>query len=259
MMNAPVIAGIQFQADQIMQMSIFLVPMLLFAFYKVISRCHRHKIKKLKIEKGIVSIRRNVRGGSVWIRSIYTGTGMLLASGAIAWSMASQGGLGSNTQPFILICLPFGCVGIGYLIRGILKRKSYLRKLALSNGMPFEVIYPPQKQWILPLAIALPLLVTVGISPLYFFYSGHQFDLDTMLPRFVLASGILGGILFIYSMLICIVVSKNKANAVSVIDNAIPTASEPNPVSVIDNTIPTASEPNPEPNENTDWIPISAE
>jgi hypothetical protein len=242
MMNAPVIAGIEFRSGEIMQLALFLVPILLFAIYKLVSRCQRHKIKKLKIEKGIVAGRSKHRGGSVWIRSIYTGTGLLLASGAIMWCVILQGGLESNLQMFVMLCLPFGCVGIGYLIRGILKRKSYMRKFALGNGIPFEVICPPQKQWILPLAIALPLLVTTGLSPLYFDYSADQF-LDTMFFKLLLVSGILGGILFIYSMLIRVIINKNKANAVSVIDN----------------TIPTASEPNPEPNEDTNSLSISAE
>jgi hypothetical protein len=244
MMNAPVIAGIQFQSYEIMQMSLFLVPILLFAIYKIISRCQRHKIKKLKIEKGIVAGQSKHRGGPVWIRSIYTGTGMLLASGTLTWHMIRfQGGLGNSFQMFFLICLPLGCVGIGYLIRGILKRKSYMRKFALGNAIPFEVIYPPQKQWILPLAIGLPLLVIVGLSPVYFNHFVIRFDLDMKLPKLVVVSGILGGILFIYSLLICIVASKNKANAISVIHY----------------TIPTASEPNPEPYQDTDSFSITAE
>jgi hypothetical protein len=247
-MNAPVIAAIQFRSDQIMQLAIFLVPMLLFAIYKIISRCQRHKIKKLKIEKGIVSGRSKHHGGSVWIRSIYTGAGMLLASGTITWYMIRfQGGLEDNFEPFLILCLPFGCVGIGYLIRGILKRKSYMRKFALGNGIPFEVICPPQKQWILPLAIALPLLITVGLSPVYIYNHSNRFNLDMMLPKLVLVSGILGSILFIYSVLICIVARKNKANAVSVIENTIPTPSEPIPESY------------PEPYEDTDSFSITAE
>ena len=133
----PVVAEVQFESYEIMNLALILIPTFLFAAYKLVSRCLRHRVKKLKIEKGIVSARSKSHGGAKWVRSIYTAIPLLLASGAFGWYLLKfQNGL-DNPSPLILFgLLPF-CAGIAYLIRGILKRKSYLRKLAPNNGVPF--------------------------------------------------------------------------------------------------------------------------
>jgi len=221
MLPIPVVAEIQFRSYEISQLALILVPTFLFAVYKLISRCLRHRIKKLKIQKGIVSTRGKNHGGAKWIRSIYTAVGLLLASGAFGWYLIKfQNGL-NNPSPLIFFgLLPF-CAGIAYLIRGILKRKSYLKKLALNNGMPFEVICPPQKQWILPIALGLSLLIYTGvIIALYIIMgpSGNRIVDLSMIVAFIL-----GGMFFLYGLLMCIVVSRNKAKTIAVDTEVAPT------------------------------------
>jgi len=224
MLPTPVIAGIQFRSYEIMNLALILIPTFLFAVYKLISRCLRHRVKKLKIEKGIVSVRSKNHGGAKWVRSIYTAVGLLLASGAFGWYVVKvQGGFGSNSGPFLLFVLPPACTGIAYLIRGILKRKSYLRKLALNNGVPFEVIYPPQKHWVLPMALGLPLLIFTGVMfTLCTIYGGGSTELGIVL----MVTGILGGMFSLYGLLMCIVVSRNKAKAIAVVAEVAPTNHE---------------------------------
>ncbi len=220
MLPIPVIAEIQFESYEISQLAIILIPTFLFAVYKLVSRCLRHRVKKLKIEKGIVSTRSKNHGGAKWVRSIYTAIPLLLASGAFGWYLLKfQNGL-NNPSPLILFgVLPF-CAGLAYLIRGILKRKSYLRKLALNNGMPFEVICPPQKQWVLPMAMGLPLLIYAGVVfALCIASNGGGVKLGIS----IIVAGILGGMFFLYGLLMCIVVSKNKAKAIAVDGKAAPT------------------------------------
>ena len=224
MLPIPVIAEIQFRSYEIMNLALILIPTFLFAAYKLVSRCLRHRVEKLKIEKGIVSSRSKNHGGAKWIRSIYTAIPLLLASGAFGWYLLKfQNGL-DNPSPLILFgLLPF-CAGIAYLIRGILKRKSYLRKLALNNGMPFEVICPPQKQWILPIALGLSLLIYTGvIIALYIIMgpSGNRIVDLSMIVAFIL-----GGMFFLYGLLMCIVVSRNKAKAITVDTEVAPTSHE---------------------------------
>jgi hypothetical protein len=130
----------------------------------------------------------------------------------------------SNFGPLFLFgVLPF-CAGIAYLIRGILKRKSYLRKLALNNGIPFEVICPPQQQWILPIALGLSLLIYTGvIIALYIIMgpSGNRIVDLSMIVAFIL-----GGMFFLYGLLMCIVVSRNKAKAIAVDTEVAPASYE---------------------------------
>ena len=224
MLPTPVIAGIQFESDDIITLAVILIPTFLFAVYKLVSRCLRHRVNKLKIEKGIVSARSKNHGGAKWIRSIYTAIGLLLASGALAWyTVRFHGGFGSNGTPFLLLILPLACAGLAYLIRGILKRKSYLRKLAMNNGMPFEVICPPQQQWILPIALGLPLLIYAGVVFALCIATHSGGD---KLAISIIVAGILGGMFFLYGLLMCIVVSKNKAKAIAVDAEVAPTSYE---------------------------------
>ncbi len=223
MLPTPVIAGIQFQSHEISQLAVTLIPMLLFAFYKLVSRCFRHRVNTLKIKQGIVSTRSKNHGGAKWIRSIYTAIGLLLASGAFCgFFIKFQDGL-NNPGPFFLFgVLPF-CAGIAYLIRGILKRKSYLRKLALNNGVPFEVICPPQKHWALPMAMGLPLLIYAGV--MFAFCTAYGGG-SARLGISIIVAGILGGMFFLYGLLMCIVISKNKARAITVDAEVTPTNCE---------------------------------
>ncbi len=223
MLSIPVVAEIQFRSYEIMNLALILIPTFLFAVYKLISRCLRHRIKKLKIQKGIVSTRGKNHGGAKWIRSIYTAIPLLLASGAFGWYLIKfQNGL-NNPSPLIFFgLLPF-CTGIAYLIRGILKRKSYLRKLALNNGVPFEVIYPPQKHWVLPIAMGLPLLIYAGVVLAICIASNGG---GVKLGISIIVAGILGGMFFLYGLLMCIVVSRNKAKAIAVVAEVAPTSHE---------------------------------
>ena len=220
MLPMPVIASV-LDPSVIFLLAVILIPSFLFAVYKLVSRCLRHRVTKLKIEKGIVSVRSKNHGGAKWVRSIYTAVGLLLASGALVWyTVRFQGGFGRNSTPFILFILPLACAGIAYLIRGILKRKSYLRKLALNNGIPFEVICPPQKQWILPIALGLPLLIYAGVVFAICIASNSGGD---KLAISIMVAGILGGMFFLYGLLMCIVISKNKAKAIAVDTEVAPT------------------------------------
>ena len=225
MLSTPVIAGIQFSSSDISQLAVILIPIFLFAFYKLVSRCLRHRVKKLKIQKGIVSARGKNRGGAKWIRSVYTGISLLLASGAFCGYLIKYQGGFNNPAPLLLFgVLPF-CTGIAYLIRGILKRKSYLRKLALNNGVPFEVIYPPQKQWVLPIALGLPMLIYAGVIFTLCMIMGATGS--TPLGISIIVAGILGGMFSLYGLLMCIVVSRNKAKAIAVDTTVAPTSCEP--------------------------------
>ncbi len=224
MLSIPVVAGIQFDSSEICQIAVILIPILLFAVYKLVSRCLRHRVKKLKIEKGIVSARSKNHGGAKWIRSIYTAIPLLLASGALAWyTVRFHGGFGNNGA-FVLFIVPTACAGIAYLIRGILKRKSYLRKLALNNGIPFEVICPPQQQWILPIALGLPMLIYAGVILFLCLVMGGTDS--TPLGISIIVAGILGGMFFLYGLLMCIVVSRNKAKAIAVDTEVAPASYE---------------------------------
>ncbi len=219
-MPTPVIAGIQFQSHEIFNLALILIPTFLFAFYKFVSRCLRHRIERLKIKKGIVSARSKNHGGAKWIRSIYTAVFLLLASGALCGFLIKfQNGLKNPGPLFLFGVLPF-CAGIAYLIRGILKRKSYLRKLALNNGVPFEVICPPQKHWVLPMAMGLPLLIYAGVIFAICIATNSG---GVKLGISVMVAGILGGMFFLYGLLMCIVVSRNKAKAISVDAKVAPT------------------------------------
>ncbi len=223
MLPIPVVAGIQFSSSEICQLAVILIPILLFAVYKLVSRCLRHRVNKLKIEKGIVSVRSKNHGGAKWIRSIYTAIPLLLASGAFGWYLLKfQNGLDNPSSLILFGLLPF-CAGIAYLIRGILKRKSYLRKLALNNGVPFEVIYPPQKHWALPIAIGLPLLIYAGVVLAICISSNSG---GAKLGISIIVAGILGGMFSLYGLLMCIVVSRNKAKAIAVVAEVPPTSHE---------------------------------
>lgn len=204
MVQTPVIAAIDFY--MITQVSFFLVIVLLFAIYKTISRCLRHREKKMKIEKGIVGTQGKDASSAKWIRSIYMAASLLLASSVfVAIVFLREGDL--STQLFAFGVLPF-CVGVSYLIRGILKRKSYIRRLCLNNGVPLETVYSPQKQWIFPLSLGLPLLIygvtvlTLGIV--------YNFG-DTILLISVLVASVLGGMFFLYGLLTYIVMGRRKA------------------------------------------------
>jgi len=206
MVQTPVIAAIDFYT--VAQLSFFGVLALLFAVYKTISRCLRHREKKMKIEKGIVGTRGKGAGSSKWIRSIYIAVPLLIASSvSIAMVFLNEGGLSLNGMQFVFCVMPF-CVGIAYLIRGILKRKSYIRKLCLDNGMPLEAFYPPQKQWIFPLSLGLPLLIygvtLLTLGTIYHFGS-------RILLISVLVAGVLGGMFLLYGLLTYIVMSRRKA------------------------------------------------
>ncbi len=206
MVQTPVIAAIDIYL--IAQFTFFLVLALLFAVYKTISRCLRHREKKMKIEKGIVGTQGKDASSAKWIRSIYIAASLLIASSvSIAIVFFNEGGLSLNGMQFVFCVMPF-CVGIAYLIRGILKRKIYIRKLCLDNGMPLEAFYPPQKQWIFPLSLGLPLLiygVTLLTLGIVYNFSG------TILLISVLVASVLGGMFFLYGLLTYIVMGRRKA------------------------------------------------
>lgn len=193
------------------QLTFFLVIVLLFAVYKTISRCLRHRERKMKIEKGIVGTQGKDASSAKWIRSIYMAASLLLASSVfVAIVFLKEGDL--STQHFVFGVLPF-CVGVSYLIRGILKRKSYIRRLCLNNGVPLETVYPPQKQWIFPLSLGLPLLIYgVTVLTLGIVYS---FGGTILLGISTLVASVLGGMFFLYGLLMFIVMSRRKAKTVS--------------------------------------------
>ena len=206
MVQTPIIAAIDFY--MITQLTFFLVIALLFAVYKTISRCLRHREKKMKIEKGIVSTQGKDASSAKWIRSIYIAASLLIASSvSIAMVFLNEGGLSLSGMQFVFCVVPF-CVGIAYLIRGILKRKSYIRRLCLNNGVPLETVYPPQKQWIFPLSVGLPLLI-YGVTLLTL---GIVYNLNSkILGISVLVASVLGGMFFLYGLLTYIVMSRRKA------------------------------------------------
>ena len=209
MVQTSVIAAIDFHL--VSQLSFFLVLALLFTIYKTISRRLRHREIEMKIEKGIVGTRGKGAGSSKWIRSIYMAAFLLLASSVLVAIVFLRGG-DLSTQFFIFGVLPF-CVGVAYLIRGILKRKSYIRRLCLNNGVPIERVYPPQKQWIFPLSLGLPLLIygitvlTLGI--VYNLFSGPILGISTLVAI------VLGGMFVLYGLLMFIVMSRRKAKTIS--------------------------------------------
>jgi len=208
MVQTPVIAEIDFY--MITQLTFFLVIALLFAFYKTFSRCLRHRERKMKIEKGIVGTQGKDASSAKWIRSIYLAASLLLASSVVVVIVFLTGG-DLSTPLFVFGLLPF-CVGVSYLIRGILKRKSYIRRLCLNNGVPLETVYPPQKQWIFPLSLGLPLLI-YGITLLTL---GIVYDFGGMILLIsVLVANVLGGMFFLYGLLMFIVMSRRKAKTVS--------------------------------------------
>jgi len=206
MVQTPVIAAIDIYL--IAQFTFFLVLALLFAVYKTISRCLRHREKKMKIEKGIVGTQGKGASSAKWIRSIYIAASLLIASSvSIAIVFFNEGGLSLNGMQFVFCVMPF-CVGIAYLIRGILKRKIYIRKLCLDNGMPLEAFYPPQKQWIFPLSVGLPLLI-YGVTVLTL---GIVYNLNSpILGISTLVASVLGGMFFLYGLLTYIVMGRRKA------------------------------------------------
>jgi len=206
MVQIPVIASVDFY--MVAQMSLLLVLALLFAVYTTISRCLRHREKKMKIEKGIVGTRGKGAGSSKWIRSIYIAAALLIASSvAIAIGFLNGDGLSMSGMQFVFCVIPF-CVGIAYLIRGILKRKSYIRRLFLNEGVPLESVFPSQKQWIFPLSVGLPLLI-YGIAVLTLGTIFHFGNTNLLISVFV--ASVLGGVFFLYGLLTCIVMRRRKA------------------------------------------------
>jgi len=204
MVQIPVIAAIDFY--MVSQLSFFLVLALLFTIYKTISRRLRHREIKMKIEKGIVGTRGKGAGSSKWIRSIYIAASLLIASSVFV-AIAFFEGDSLSGMHFFFGVLPF-CVGIAYLIRGILKRRSYIRRLCLNNGVPFERVFPPQKQWIFPLSVGLPLLI-YGVTVLTL---GIVYNLNSpILGISTLVANVLGGMFFLYGLLMFIVMSRRKA------------------------------------------------
>jgi hypothetical protein len=206
MVQTPVIASIDFY--MVAQLSFVLVLALLFAVYKTISRCLRHREKKMKIEKGIVGTQGKGAGCVKWIRSFYIAVPLLIASSvSIAMVVFNEGGLSLDGMQFVFCVIPF-CVGIAYLIRGILKRKSYIRRLCLNEGVPLESVFPPQKQWIFPLSVGLPLLI-YGIALLALGTIFHFGNTNLLISVFVAC--VLGGMFFLYGLLTCIVMRRRKA------------------------------------------------
>ena len=206
MVQIPVIASVDFY--MVAQMSLLLVLALLFAVYTTISRCLRHREKKMKIEKGIVGTLGKGAGSSKWIRSIYIAAALLIASSvAIAIGFLNGDGLSMSGMQFVFCVIPF-CVGIAYLIRGILKRRSYIRRLCLNDGVPLESVFPSQKQWIFPLSVGLPLLI-YGIAVLTLGTIFHFGNTNLLISVFV--ASVLGGVFFLYGLLTCIVMRRRKA------------------------------------------------
>ena len=205
MVQTPLIAAIDIYL--IAQFTFFLALAFLFAVYKTISRHLRHREKKMKIEKGVVGTQGKGASSAKWIRSIYIAASLLIASSiSIALVFLNEGSLSLNGMQFVFCVMPF-CVGIAYLIRGILKRKSYIRRLCLNNGVPFERVFPPEKQWIFPLSVGLPLLIyglTVLTLGTVYNFSG------TILLISVLVASVLGGMFFLYGLLTYIVMSRRK-------------------------------------------------
>jgi len=78
----------------------------------------------------------------------------------------------------------------------------------LNNGVPFERVFPPQKQWIFPLSVGLPLLI-YGVTVLTL---GIVYNLNSpILGISTLVANVLGGMFFLYGLLMFIVMSRRKA------------------------------------------------
>ncbi len=89
--------------------------------------------------------------------------------------------------------------------------------------MPFEVICPPQKHWVLPMAMGLPLLIYAGVVfALCIASNGGGVKLGIS----IIVAGILGGMFFLYGLLMCVVVSRNKPKAIAVDAEVAPTNHE---------------------------------
>lgn len=144
---------------EIANLLMILVPVLLFASYKIISRLLKHRYAKMVLEKGIVPKPRTGPKKPRWIRSLYIGVFLLLVSSPflinyITTAIARRDAM--EMPLYLFSVIPFA-VGIAYILRGLLKRKDHIRTLALKNAVPFEQVYAPLS-WIIALAIGIPLL-----------------------------------------------------------------------------------------------------
>lgn len=175
-------------------MSVLLVPMVLFAWYKFASNKRRHALKLARLERGIVSAPGPSKGPK-WCRSIYLGVFFCIVSAFFAYGFFS-----AESDPAGLGFAVLLGLGALFLTRGILKRTSWIKHLALQSGVPFERVFPikPRRAlWITSFAIGLPLL---GFA--WFIYQKEPFSTHTMDAVVVGLSLCLGGALFLHGILL---------------------------------------------------------
>lgn len=142
----------------IMVLFIF-VPIVLFAWYKFVSNKRRHALKLIRLEKGLAGIPGPDKGPK-WGRSIYLGAFFCIVSAFFAY-----GFFGADSDAAGLAFVVLLGLGVLFLIRGILKRTSWIKHLALQRGIPFERVFPikPRRAlWITNFAAGLPLMLFAG-------------------------------------------------------------------------------------------------
>lgn len=191
--------------EEIAQLLIILLPVVLFAIYKIISRILKHRHAEMLLEKGFVPKPRSSPKKPRWIRSLYIGIFLMLAASPFLvnyiYESMSEGDF-LQMPLYLLSVIPF-VAGIAYILRGLLKRKDHIRTLALKNGVPFENVYT-SLSWITALALGIPLLgYTVAIYLLCYYadsdsihwtppFSYAQLPLITCIP---------GGFFTLYGLL----------------------------------------------------------
>ena len=125
---------------EVAELLTILVPILLYAVYKTISRILKYRKEKFLIEKGIIRTRCKHTRGPKWIRSIYMGVFLILASSPFTGYCAFKIIAREDIEPqFYFLGILASAAGIAYLIRGILRRNAWKYELSIRESSPQQV------------------------------------------------------------------------------------------------------------------------
>jgi hypothetical protein len=201
---------------EISQLLVILLPIVLFAAYKTMSKIIKHRQAKMMLEKGIIPQPRSGTSKSHWIKSLYIGVFLLLASSPflvnyVKTAIAQRDALEMPLYLFSII--PFAA-GIAYIIRAIFKREDHIRTLALKNGVPFEQVYT-SRSWIAALAIGIPLLGYAVVIYLLCFFAGFAALAWTpaySYEQLPLMTGIPGSMFTLYGLIMAFAARKKTSS-----------------------------------------------
>lgn len=198
---------------EVSQLIIVLLPVFLFAIYKTVSKILKHRHALMLLDKGIVPQPQPGPTKPRWIRSLYIGIFLLLISSPFLVYFIKNFVMHESIEfpEYLFSVIPFAA-GIAYIIRALLKRKDYIRTLALEHGVPFEEVYT-SRSWIVALALGIPLLGYAVVMILLCYFFGYA-DLQWTWPytyEHLWVPGVFGGIFTLYGLLAACVTRKKAS------------------------------------------------